>query len=137
MLASAESRKCVPSRNRPLSRGARPAPHRHLQGLFDAHHAGKAVLQWLASCLFADSQFLNHNLVAFGIGLSEVVQQAASPVDHHEKTAPGGMVLLMRLKMLRQFTNPLTQDRDLHFWRPGIRVVGTVLVNYGGFFLSG
>jgi hypothetical protein len=43
----------------------------------------------------------------------------------------------MRLKMLRQFTNPLTQDRNLHFRRPGIRVVGTVLVNYGGFFLSG
>jgi hypothetical protein len=43
----------------------------------------------------------------------------------------------MRLKMLRQFTNPFTQDRDLHFRRPGIRVVGTVLVNQGGFFLSG
>jgi len=96
----------------------------------------KAVFQWLAS-LLADAQFLNDDLVAFGIGLSEVVQQAATPANHHEKTAPGGMVLLMRLKMLRQFTNPCAQDRNLDFRRTGIRVVSTVLVNQGGFFLSG
>ena len=96
----------------------------------------KAVFQWLAS-LLADAQFLNDDFVAFGVGLSEVVQQAATPANHHEKTAPGGMVLLMRLKMLRQFTNPRAQNRNLDFRRTGIRVVSTVLVNQGGFFLSG
>ncbi len=87
--------------------------------------------------LLTDAQSLNDLFVAFRVGLSEVVQQATTPADHHEKTAPGGMVLLMRLKMLRQFTNTRTQYRDLDFRRTGIRVVSTVLVNQGGFFLSG
>src|SRR5215471_13763798 len=51
--------------------------------------------------LLADAQFLNDGLVAFGIGLSEVVEQAATLAHHHEKTAPGGMVLLVGLEMLR------------------------------------
>ena len=80
---------------------------------------------------------MNNRLVTFGIVSLEVVEQAATLADHHEKTAPGGMVLLMRLEMLRQFTNPLTQDRDLDFRGPGIRRMSTVLVNQGGFFLSG
>ena len=99
--------------------------------------ARSVVVQWLAIGLLADAKFLNDGFVALGIRLSEVIEQTATLAHHHEKTAPGGMVLLMRLKMLRQFTNPLTQDRDLHFRRPGIRVVSTVLVNQGGFFLSG
>ena len=80
--------------------------------------------------------FLNDDFVAFGIGLSEVVEQAATPAHHHEKAAPGGVVLLMRLEMLRQFTNTRTQDRDLHLGRAGVGRVSAVLVNQGGFFLS-
>ena len=64
--------------------------------------------------LLADAEFLNDLFVAFGIGLSEVVEQAATLADHHEKTAPGGMVLLMRLEMLRQFTNTCHSG-----WRSG------------------
>jgi hypothetical protein len=100
------------------------------------HNTLESCIQWLAS-LLTDAQLLNDVFVAFGVGLSKVVQQAATPANHHEKTAPGGMVLLMRLKMLRQFTNPCAQDRNLDFRRTGIRVVSTVLVNQGGFFLSG
>jgi hypothetical protein len=43
----------------------------------------------------------------------------------------------MRLKMLRQFTNPCTQDRDLHFGRTGVGRMSAVLVNQSGFFLWG
>ena len=96
-----------------------------------------AVLQRLANSLLADAKFLNDGFVAFGIRLSEVIEQAATLAHHHEKTAPGGMVLLMRLKMLRQFTNPRAQDRDLHLRRTGVGRMSTVLVNQGGFFLSG
>ena len=87
--------------------------------------------------LLADAQLLNDLFVALGIVLSEVVEQAATLADHHEKTAPGGMVLLMRLEMLREFTNALTQYRDLDFRRTGVVGVSTVLADQGGFFLSG
>ena len=96
-----------------------------------------AVLQRLANSLLADAEFLNNGLVAFGIGLSEVVEQAATLAHHHKQAAPGGVVFLMRLKMLRQFTNPCTQDRDLHLGRTGVGRVSAVLVNHSGFFLWG
>ena len=87
--------------------------------------------------LLSDAEFLNDSLIPFGIRLSEVIEQATTPAHHHEKTAPGGMVLLMRLEMLRQFTNPCTQDRDLHLGRTGVGRVSAVLVNQSGFFLWG
>ena len=85
--------------------------------------------QSLANRLLTDAKLLNHGLVAFGIGFSEVIQQATTLADHHEKTAPGGMVLLMGLEMLRQFTNPLAEDGNLHLGRTGIGRVRAVLVN--------
>ena len=81
--------------------------------------------------------FLNDGFVAFGIRLSEVIEQAATPAHHHEKTAPGGMVLLMGLEMLRQFTNPRAQDGNLNFRGASIVIVSPVLFNQSGFFLSG
>ena len=88
------------------------------------------------SRLFADAEFLNNLFVALGIGPSEVVEQAATLADHHEEASAGGMVLLMRLEMLRQFTNTLTQDGDLDLRGTGIVVVSPVLVDQGGLFLS-
>jgi hypothetical protein len=87
--------------------------------------------------LFPDAEFLNDRLVPFGIAPSEVVKQATTLADHHKQTAPGGMILLMGFEMLRQFANPGTQDGDLHLRRTGIGWVRAVLVNQGGFFLSG
>src|SRR6516164_4297175 len=89
-----------------------------------------------ATRLLADAEFLNDLFVALGVGLSEVVQQAATLADHHEEASAGGMVLLMRLEMLRQFTNTLTQDGDLDLRGTGIVIVSPVLVDQGGLFLS-
>src|SRR5271165_5672527 len=116
--------KC-PSPNRPTRRAR----------VQEWRYARSVIVQWLAS-LLADAKFLNDGFVALGIRLPEVIEQAATLAHHHEKAAPGGMVLLMRLEMLRQFTNPRTQDRDLNFRRAGVGRVSAVLVNQGGFFLS-
>ena len=99
-------------------------------------YARSVVVQWLAKRLFADAMFLNDGFVAFGIRLSQVIEQAATPAHHHEKTAPGGMVLLMRLEMLGQLANPRAQDGNLNFRRAGIMLVSPVISNQGGFFLS-
>ena len=93
--------------------------------------------KWLfREWLLADAQFLNDGFVAFGIRLSEVIEQATTLAHHHEKTAPGGVVLLMRLEMLRQLANPCAQDGDLHLRRTGIVIGSPVIGNQGGFFLS-
>jgi hypothetical protein len=99
-------------------------------------HARSVVVQWLAS-LLADAMFLNDGFVAFGIRLSEVIEQTATPAHHHKKTAPGGMILLVRLEMLRQFANPRAQDGNLNFRGAGIVIISPVLFNQCDFFLSG
>ena len=99
-------------------------------------YARSVVVQWLAS-LFANAQFLNDGFVALGIRLPEVIEQAATLAHHHEKAAPGGMVLLMRLEMLRQFTNPRTQDRDLDLGRAGVSRVRAIGIYNRLLMLSG
>jgi len=88
------------------------------------------------TALLADAEFLNDGFVAFGIGFSEIVEQAATLAHHHKQTATGGMVFLMRLKVFRQFTNTLAQNRDLDLGRAGVGRVSAVLINQGGLFLS-
>ena len=39
------------------------------------------------------------------------------------------MIFLMRLEMLRELCDALTQDCDLHFWRAGIGLVGPIVGN--------
>jgi hypothetical protein len=100
-------------------------------------YAQSSTVQNLAAALLADAKLLNDSFVAFGVGLSEVVQQAATLADHHKKTAPGGMVLLVGLEVLGQLADPRAQDGDLNFRRSSIVIGSAVIGNQGGFFLSG
>jgi hypothetical protein len=50
----------------------------------DAQIRRSVVVQWLAKRLFADAMFLNDGFVAFGIALSQVIEQAATPAHHHK-----------------------------------------------------
>jgi hypothetical protein len=70
--------------------------------------------------LLADSKFLDDVFVALCVVLFQIVQQAATLADHHEQTTPGGMVFLVRLEVLVQLTDPLTQDSNLNFRASGI-----------------
>ena len=40
------------------------------------------------------------------------------------------MIFAVRLEMILELQNALTQDRDLNFWRTGIRLVNSVCCNY-------
>jgi hypothetical protein len=86
--------------------------------------------------LLADAQLTDNGLVALGIVLLQVVQQTATPADHHKKTAAGRMVLFVRAEMIRKLADALAQNSDLHFGAPSIIRVGGVLRNYVGLLLS-
>ena len=87
--------------------------------------------------LFADAEFLNDVFVRLGIVALEVVKQTTTSADHHEKTATGGVVLLMGLEMFGQFANPLAQNCDLDLWAAGVGRVCAVLADNALFFLAG
>ena len=88
-------------------------------------------------CLFADAEFLNDGLVALGIVFLEIVQQATTLADQHEKTAPRSMVFLVRFEVLRQLANPFAEQRYLYFWAAGVGCMRAILVNEGLLLLSG
>ena len=80
---------------------------------------------------------MNNRFVTLGIVQLEVVQQATTLADQHEKTAARAMVLLVRFEVLRQLTNALAQQRDLDFGAARIGGMRPVLVDEGFLLLSG
>jgi len=80
---------------------------------------------------------VNNRLVTFGIVSLEVVEQAATLADQHEKTAARTVIFLVRFEVIRQLANTLAQQRDLDFGAARISSVGAVLVDQGFLLLSG
>ena len=87
--------------------------------------------------LLADAELLNDAFITIGIVLLQVVEQATPLADEHEQTAARAVVFFMRLEVLRQLTDALTQQSDLDFRATGVSSVGRILVNEGFFVLSG
>ncbi len=87
--------------------------------------------------LLTDAQFRNDVLIALGVVFLEVIEQATPLADQHEETAPGSVVFLMRLKVLRQLGNSLAKDRDLDFRASGIGRVRAIAVDDGFLLFSG
>jgi len=80
---------------------------------------------------------MHNRFVTFGIVYLEVVEQAATLADQHEKTAARAMVLLVRFEVIRQLANPFAKQGDLDFGAALIGVMRAVLVGEGFLFLSG
>ena len=80
--------------------------------------------------LTADAQALNQVLVSFRVTAFQVFQKAAAPRDHRQQSPAGMMIFAVRLEMILELQNALTQDRDLYFWRTGIRLVNSIRCNY-------
>jgi hypothetical protein len=87
--------------------------------------------------LVAETEFLDHSLVATGIVSLEVVEQATPLADQHEKTAARAVIFLVHLEVFRQSTNAFAQQSDLDFRATGIGSMGAVLVDEGFLLLSG
>jgi len=111
------------------------------QSPYTRKNASPAALIGNGGCklgrLFADAEFLDNGLVALGIVFLEIVQQATTLADQHEKTAPRSMVFLVRFEVLRQLANPFAKQRYLYFWAPGVGCMRAILVNEGLLLLSG
>jgi len=79
---------------------------------------------------------VDYVLVALGIVVLEVVEQATTLADHHQETAAGGVILLVRLEMVRQLTDSLAEHRDLDLGATGVVIVGAEPGNDVCFTLS-
>jgi len=97
----------------------------------------KTTLAYKVPRLLADTELADHGFVTLGIVFLEVVEQATALADQHEKPAARAVVFLVRLEVLRQLTDALTEQSDLDFGTAGIARVRAVLVNEGFLLLSG
>ena len=59
--------------------------------------------------LLAEAELRDHTLVALGIVLFEVVEQASALADQHKQAAARAVIFLVRFEVLRQLTNALAQ----------------------------
>ena len=86
--------------------------------------------------LLANTEFMDYVLVTLGIVVLEVVQQATSLANHHQETAAGGVILLVRFEVFGQFADAFAQHRDLDLRAAGVVIVGAVSGNDVLFALS-
>jgi hypothetical protein len=63
------------------------------------HRAGHVLL--------ADAELGDDGFIPLRVVLLEVVEQAATPADHHEKSAARAVILLVRFEMIRELTDAL------------------------------
>src|SRR5262245_18087930 len=61
---------------------------------------------------------------------SKIIEQLAPLAHQLEEPAPRVEVLDVRLEVLGQAVDPLGEERDLHFWRPGVGTGALVLLHY-------
>jgi hypothetical protein len=87
--------------------------------------------------LFADAELADNGLVPFRVVFLQVVEQAATPAHHHEKSAARAVIFQVRFEVFRQLTDALAQQRDLNFRAPSIGRMRAVRVNDGLLLLSG
>jgi hypothetical protein len=57
--------------------------------------------------LFADAELGDDGFIPLRVVLLEVVEQATTPADHHEKSAARAVILLVRFEMIRELTDAL------------------------------
>jgi len=96
-------------------------PHLNLQILL--------ILKPVEQRLLTDSDLLDDRFVAFRVVGFEVVEQAATPADHHEEAAARAVVFLVQFEVFRQLGNTSAEQRDLDFRAAGVAIMRAVLSN--------
>src|SRR6266568_2804125 len=99
-------------------------------------HAETCHRQVSGGGLLADTHLQNYSLVPLGVVLLQIVEQAATLANHHQKPTTRSVVLLVRTKVLGQLTDALAEKGNLDFRAAGVGGVGLVLLDDIGFLLS-
>jgi len=86
-----------------------------------------SALEWLL--LFPEAQTFDYVPITLNIIFLDVIEQPSPLPDEFQKTAPGMMIFLMRLEMLRQIFNSCAQKSNLYFRGPGILFVQPVVLD--------
>jgi hypothetical protein len=84
--------------------------------------------------LMAELELFGDRLIAWQIGMMEIIQQPAPLADHHQESTAGAMVLDVFLQMFGQMINALSQKSNLHVSGPCVALVQSEPCNRFSFF---
>lgn len=70
--------------------------------------------------LAAQSKAGEERVVPIDVGVAQVAQLAAALAYEHEQTATGVEVVPVLAQVIRQGADAVREERNLHFWRPGV-----------------
>jgi hypothetical protein len=65
--------------------------------------------------LVTDGEFLQNVFVTFRAGIFQIRQKPASLGDHDEQSSARGVVLFVRLEVIRELENTTAQESNLYF----------------------
>ena len=82
-----------------------------------------------AEAYAAQPELGDQGSVALDVLALEVLEEPAAAPDHLQQPAPGGVVVLVGLEVLRQLGDPCGEHRDLDVGRAGIAVRACVLLD--------
>lgn len=92
--------------------------------------AGKSISRDAAEFqtrLLSQAQPRDQIVISIDVAALQIIEQAAALADQLEQTPTRMIVFLVRLEMIRQFIDPLRQQRHLHLRRTGVGRVRLVL----------
>src|SRR6478752_5846382 len=82
--------------------------------------------------LFSDVEALDQIGVPMRILRLQVIEQTAAAADEHQQATPRVVVLGVCLEVFGEVVDAFAENRDLHFGRAGIAVVGLVVADQLG-----
>src|SRR5918999_2430339 len=87
--------------------------------------------------LLAYSQPLNQALISVEIVVFQIIQKPSSLADKLQEAASGMVIVNVSLEMFSEVFDTLAEQRDLHLWRAGVRLMKPKLLHdYSTLWLS-
>jgi hypothetical protein len=95
------------------------------------HHEGCRIV------LLPNTKLLNYRTVPTNVVRHEVVEQPSSLANELQQTSPGGVILGVRLQVIREFRNSSAENSNLNFRCSRIGFGLSVLLHEALFYFVG
>src|SRR5579862_2107828 len=87
--------------------------------------------------LLTQAEFSNDLLIPVAILAGKIFEQLVAAADELQQSAARGVIFLVRVEMIAQLSDPLSEQSDLDFRRAGVLVVNLEILDDFAFLFDG
>lgn len=84
------------------------------------------------SNLLTKSERLDRAEIHLSIRAGEILQEPVAAADHRKEASPRGVIFFVRVEMVLQCNNAISEDRNLDLRRPCVAIVALMGADYFG-----